>query len=238
MKNARFRSFALAVATLAVSFVDTHHASADPTILNGGFEDPAEATNTLTDVTGSGLPDWIGSSIAGATHEYIINGNVMDLSGRYYGTTPYGNQYLGLNAIRNNSFHSIESQTVTGLVSGQAYALTMYIANLDGASDPKVSLGIEFNADGTGNPAYLQTFTTPVEGPYGVGRIDFVPETLVFTATDNVITFNISNQSKTGTMGIDNVSLSAVPEPTTTAASLLGAGALVGTVIRRRKQRN
>ena len=35
-------------------------------------------------------------------------------------------------------------------------------------------------------------------------------------------------------MGIDNVSLAAVPEPTTLAAVLLGAGAFLALVVRRR----
>ena len=63
-----------------------------------------------------------------------------DLSGNDYGTTPYGAQYLGLNAIAHNSFHSIETQVVSGFTAGDIYEITVDIANLDGATDPKIEV--------------------------------------------------------------------------------------------------
>ena len=234
MKIASIHSFALATA-LAVGLAACPSRSHAQSIVNGGFEDPAEATNSLTEITATGIPGWTGDSIGGATHEYLINGNIEDLQGRYYGTTPYGQQYLGLNAIANRSFRSIESQTDSGFVAGQEYALTVYIADLDGATDPNVSVVATDGTDGTGTILSQQTFEAPVStGPYGQGTIDFVPETLDFTAMSSNVTFSIGNQSKTGTMGIDNVSLAAVPEPSTTAAALLGVAALAGVTIRRR----
>ena len=132
MKIARSQSLVLATA-LAVGLAACPSRSHAQSIVNGNFEDPAEATNSLTEITTTGVPGWTGDNIGGATHEYIINGNIQDLQGRNYGITPFGQQYLGLNAVYHNSFRSIESQSVTGLTTGQAYELTGYIAALEGA---------------------------------------------------------------------------------------------------------
>ncbi len=234
MEITRFYSFAL-VTALAVGLATCPGRSYAQSIINGSFEDPAEATNSLTEITATGVPGWTGDSIGGATHEYVINGNIQDLQGRYYGTTPFGQQYLGLNAVANNSFRSIESQSVTNLTLGQAYELTVYIANLDGATDPNISIVASNGTTGSGAVLGTEIVEAPVStGPYGAGTIDFVPETLDFTAASTSVTFSIGNQSRTGTMGIDNVSLAAVPEPTTTATALLGAAALAGALFRRR----
>ncbi len=235
MKIIRFHSFALATA-LAVGLATYPSRSHAQSIVNGSFEDPVEATNSLTEITATGIPGWTGDSIGGATHEYIINGNIQDLQGRYYGITSFGQQYLGLNAIANNSFRSIESQRVTGLTLGQTYELTVYIADLDGAADPNASIVASDGTTGSGTVLGSETVEAPVStGPYGTGTIDFVPETLDFTAASSSVTFSIGNQSRTGTMGFDNVSLAAVvPEPTTAATALLGAATLTGIMFRRR----
>ena len=235
MKTTRFRSYSLAAA-LAACLLTAGRVSADPVITDGGFEDPAFAANSLNDESGQAFDGWSGDSIGGATHEYIINGNIADLSGNDYGVTPFGAQYLGLNAVYRNSFRSIESQSVTGLTIGQAYTLTFAIANLDGATDPNMSAVASDGTTGSGTVLSQETVSAPKsEGPYGQGTIDFVSETLTFTAASDSVTFSIGNQSKTGTMGLDNVSLAAVPEPTTTAAMLMGTAALAGVVFRRRR---
>ncbi len=224
-------------AALALALLAAGQASADPILVNGSFESPAETPNSITEITLTGIPGWTGNSIGGAAHEYIINGNVQDLQGRNYGTTPFGAQYLGLNAIARRSFRSIESQVVSGFTVGQPYALTLYIANLDGATDPKIS-AVASADSGTGATLASALFTAPVEGPYGNGTIDFVQETLVFVPTTGTVSFSIGNQSLTGTMGIDNVSLAAVPEPTALATLLAGAAALGGLLVRRRARRS
>lgn len=238
MKIARLRSFLLATAALSAGLLVAGRASAQINyVQNPSFEATQYPADSLNEVTGTTTDGWFYNQIGTTsyTHEYIINGNVQDLSGNYFGTTPYGSQYLGLNAIRNNSFHSIASQAVNGLTVGQTYMLTLYIANLDGATDPKIGLTIEPNATGTGTSQVSMIFTAPAGGPAGDGTINFVPESVTFTATSNVIDFNINNQSKTGVMGIDNVSLVAVPEPGPVAAVLMGTAGLATVVLRRRR---
>ncbi len=190
----------------------------------------------MTEITATGIPGWTGDSIAGSTHEYIINGNIEDLSGNDYGNPEFGAQDLGLNAVYRNSFHSIETQVISGFTAGQTYAVTFYIANLDGATDPKINASASEDS-GSGTLLNSVTFTAPVEGPYGSGTIDFVPETMNFTALDGTVSFSFNNESKTGVMGLDNFSVAAVPEPTTLALMLGGRGVVGAAVRLRRAQR-
>lgn len=229
------------LASVAIGLGAAASASADPVLVNGSFEQPAEAPNSLTEITYSGIPGWTGDSIGGNAHEYIINGNIQDLSGSFYGTTPFGDQYLGLNAIYRNSFRSIESQVVSGFTVGEQYELTVYWANLDGATDSKVSVVASDGGDGSGDILADGEFTGTTEGPYGFGTIDFEPVTIDFTAISDTITFSIGNQSRTGVEGIDNVSLTSlapqagVPEPATWAMLISGFG-LVGGSLRRSRR--
>ncbi len=235
MKISHSSSFTIAAALtvlfLAVSPAVTHAQF----FVNGSFENPAEASNSLTEITATGVPGWTGDSIAGSTHEYIINGNIQDLSGNNYGNPAFGSQYLGLNAVYHNSFHSIETQVISGFAAGQVYELTFYIANLDGAHDPSIYATASADS-GSGTLLNGVTFTAPVEGPYGSGTIDFVKETMDFTASDSTVSFSFSNQSKQGVMGLDNFSVAAVPEPSICAPMLAGAG-LLGAAIHRRRSR-
>lgn len=241
MKSARSNALMCAVVA-AAAFLAAGIAAADPVIVNGSFEAPAQAKDSIREITLSGVPGWSGNSIGGVTHEYIVNGNVQDLQGRNYGTTPFGSQYLGLNAIARRSFRSIESQSVAGFVAGARYALTIYFANLDGAKDGRVSVVASDGATGSGPIIASNVFSAPQEGPYGLGVIDFIPAVLDFTAISNgSMTFSIGNNSLTGTMGIDNVSLAAlapagsVPEPTVWAMLISGFG-VVGIGQRRRRR--
>ena len=114
----------------------------------------------------------------------------------------------------------------------------MYIANLDGATDPTISVDVD-DQSGSGTSLASDRFTAPLrEGPYGLGNpIDFVPETLTFTALSDTVSISIGNQSFTGIMGIDNVSVVAVPEPKAAATLLLGVCGLGGGWVVRRRLR-
>lgn len=224
--------YPLALATTLAAPLGVHLAAAAPTIVNGSFEEPALAAGTITDARTIGVPGWTPATLGG---EYLISGNVQDLSGNFYGTTPFGTQYLGLNGFRVGA-PSVESQAAFGFVAGTTYAFTFYLANLDGASNPSVLLTLSAGIDGTGDILAQETFTAPRnEGPYGDGAIDFVPQTLFYTPTqDGDIAFSLQSVSN-GVVGIDNVSLAIVPEPATITTTLLGAAALVGLTQARRR---
>ena len=196
------------------------------TIVNGGFESstlsPAEAAQmasqgfaTLT----AGNNDLTGWSIGGAGIDYI---------GSYW--VPAGGTHsIDLNALSAGSIF----QTISTVV-GQAYEVSFDLAgNPDGA--PKVKLAI---ADASGQPGAAYFFDTTGKTKTNMG---WTPFTYDFTAqsTSTTLTFSNSNQSGFKTpfgAALDNISISAVPEPTSWALMLVGFGGL-GMAIRSRRSR-
>ena len=170
-------------------------------------------------------------------HESIISGNVQATGNgnAFYGTTPYGNQYLGLDAQGPLLLPSVDFQTVDGFVAGTTYNFNVYFSNLAGASDSAVLLSL---ADGvTGD--FITDLSVPWQGaggPYGNDTIVFQLATLTYTATTTgSLEFSIENGSFQGVMAIDNVSIDVVPEPSTWA--MLGVGAVsAGVVVLRRRR--
>lgn len=85
-------------------------------------------------------------------------------------------------------------------------------------------------------PGAGRTGTYGVVGPFGSGGIDFYTWTLPYTAVGGVAAFTISgtpNQNLDDeSWGIDNVTVNAVPEPSSVALLLGGAGFLL---LRRRR---
>lgn len=235
MKLASIRAGAMAL----VAILSTGSAIAGPTIVNGSFEDQKFAQDSLNEITKTGTTGWVTSTLSGV-HEYVINGLIQDTYDRDIGVTPFGDQYIGLNAVYRRSFHSIVGQGVSGFTIGQEYALTFYFANLDGASDAKMDVSATPGIDGFGLPIAEEIFTAPVEGPYYDGTIDFLPYTLTFTATSTDMFFAFNNMSFTGIEGLDNVSIAAiggaVPEPAAWAMMIGGFG-LAGAATRRRRAR-
>ena len=222
----------LAVCLLGAGILWPNQASsAVPSIVNGNFEAPAEPAGTITRNPGDG---WGGSTLGG---EYIVSGNVQALGngGAFFGVTPYGNQYLGLDAQGDHRFPSVDFQTIAGFVAGTTYNFNVYFSNLAGASDSSVLLSLSDGVTGK----FITELSVPwqgTSGPYGNGTIRFQLATLTYTATQSgSLDFAITNGSSQGLMAIDNVSISVVPEPSTWA--MLGVGAVgMGAVVLRRRR--
>ena len=229
MKNHRLL-FTLAASALAILGFGASHASAQVTLLDGGFELPAIAANSF--VAGGGA-SWTPSG----GNDFVISNNYADPSVGPLGNTPYGTQYLDLDATG-----SVDSQVVSGFLAGQVYVLGANFADLFGGANPVFTLSVSGAATASG------TFTGLVGGPYGTGTIPFQSAVIVFTAlTSGSATITLTNNSGLSgnnfspALAVDNVSLYGglvtpplVPEPTTTAALLLGVGALGVGMIRRR----
>ena len=105
METSQLRSFSLA-AFLAAGSLTAGQLYADPSIVNGSFEDPAEAPGTITNVKTVTVPGWFGSSLGS---EYIVAGNYDD-----YGTTAFGSQYLGLNGFRILGWNDLRVHLLLG----------------------------------------------------------------------------------------------------------------------------
>ena len=237
MKTAR-SSLLILAPVLALGLLTAGFVRADgvPVVQNGSFEDPAKAPNSINDITGTGVPGWTGNSLPNI-HQYIINGNVDNSYGVLYGTTPFGEQYLGLNGL-SNRVRSIESQVVGNIVAGQAYAFSVYYSNIGGASGLSLDIVVSDGPDGDGQVIGDESFQPQTVGPYGDGEIVFSLATLDFTAiSTGSVTFSLSNQSA-GTLALDNASIAVlgVPEPSTWGLLILGA-AMLGLTVRCQRRR-
>lgn len=194
-------------------------AYAEPVLLNGSFENPVVAAGS---VTPGGGDNWTPSDATGVF--LISNGNGI-------GDTPYGVQFLGLNGQSAANMFESDAQTIAGFEAGMTYVLALDFADALGGPDPILSITLSGAFNGS------QTYTAPIAGPYGAGQIPFTSAVFIFTAANSgSATITLTNLGINSAIAVDNVGLySNVPEPSSFAALLLGAGLLGGLVLVRRR---
>ena len=170
---------------------------ADPSLLNGSFEDPVLAPNSIQ--TGGGT-SWTPNN----SSVFIISNNFSN-----FGTTPFGNQYLGFDKP-----NAQDEQTVSGFVAGQDYLLDLWISDIANSSNPKLQVLITGAATAGGTFSASQT-----------PSLSFLEVQLPFTAvSDGSITLDIIDAGSAN-LAVDNVSIAeAVPEPSTIFAMILVTG--------------
>jgi hypothetical protein len=205
----------IAACSLAVTaIVCPLRAYAGPDILNGSFEGPALLPNSIF----AGGGDFWTPSASGVL---LVSNNFNAL-----GTTPYGNQYLGFSLTGAS-----DQQTVSGFLAGQSYVLDFFFADIASNANPQITVTISGAADALG------VFNAPISGPNAGNPYPFQRATVPFTTTaDGDITF-LFTDTGSASVALDNVSLSAVPEPSSIAMILLTATVAVGFCLRSTKLR-
>lgn len=204
-------------------------------ITNGSFETPATTSGTYSEFhSGSmGITGW---TVGGPVSVHLTNTNFTEGSGNIL----FFNSADGLNSVdltgtANTGANSI-FQTVT-TIPGVPYELTFSVGvtggsvNYDSPSRIEVfagdnSLGVFTNSNvpTAGNPANWESFTVGFTALASSTTIKFV------NATPTV------GNGGNNFAGLDNVSLQAVPEPTSLAIFGLATLAGGGVYLRRRKQ--
>ena len=119
------------------------------------------------------------------------------------------------------------SQTVA-VTAGRTYKLSAFLSSVYPSSPALLDF---FVTPGNGNRQLVFASTAPGSAAVWVGHNGN------FTATSNSITLSIVNQNTVlggNDFGIDDISLNAVPEPTSWAMLIAGFG-LVGIAARRRR---
>ena len=200
---------------LALTLMPT--AASAQIVQNGSFENPFVSDSCCNTVPGGTLPGWT-----------LVSGDVNVVNGTFgsspTGTnlTPWGNQYLDL--IGQSGSGSI-SQSLTTVV-GQAYQFSFnYSHNIFG-NLPAASASYS-----VGGLSGLVTHSTGSRS-----NLDWKGFTGTFTANSGstLLTFtNVSGGQSDGLL-LDNVVVSAVPEPAAWAMMLFGFGA-IGFAMRRKK---
>jgi hypothetical protein len=191
--------FAVALLVLAA----LRSACATPVVLNGSFESPVIPPNSV--IAGGG-DFWTGNN-----GSFIVSNNFQNR-----GTTPFGNQYLGLNGSTTSG---TDQQNVPGFLAGHNYVFDLFFADSRGGPNPKLSVTLSGAASG------LFIFTAPVTGPDGNNPIPFQLAKVSFTpSTNGSVNFLLSNIGGDA-LAIDNVSVRQAPD-VGSSALLFGLGLL------------
>lgn len=182
--------------------------------INGSFE------------TSSTNPGATFATLAGgstAINGWVVGGDSIDYIGGYW-NAQNGSRSIDLSGNAPGSI----AQTFDTVI-GQVYNVTFFLgANGDGPPPSKtVSVGATGNA--TGNYSVGST-------PFPPNVTAWSPFNYVFTAsgTSTTLTFTSTGTTAFGA-ALDNVNVTAVPEPAAWALMILGFGAM-GGVMRRRRQ--
>ena len=201
------RKLFIAAAAMAMLPASAHAAE----IINGSFEGGG-VTNPYGTVAGGNS-----STITGWT----VLGNSVDFIGNYWQANQ-GTNSIDLNGAGQGGI----AQTFNTIVN-QAYAITFWLAgNPDNGPTIKT-----INVTTNGVNGQLFAFDTTGFNKSNMGWTKFTYN-FVADDTSTTLAFNSQNAGSWGA-ALDNVSVSAVPEPATWAMMLLGFG-LIGGAMRRR----
>jgi hypothetical protein len=196
---------ASAVAALIALGGASAHATTN-LIVNGDFSNPN---------VGSGWGDFTG--VGWSSNDPSTPGAIEIGNSPIYGL-PCASVTVCQNAEVNANAFDVLFQTVTGLTEGKSYNLSyLYGGRTSGGPD---------TMDVTFGSASVATNT----GSIGV----WTPNSYIVTATDSSMTLAFASRTTDGLPSYGNeitdVSLTAVPEPTTWAMMLLGLGGIGATM--------
>lgn len=184
------------------------------TIVNGSFE-------TASVNPGSGFATLGNGSTA--INGWTVGGSI-DYIGGYWAAQDGGRSV----DLAGTSLGSV-SQMITDLVNGQAYRVSYWVSkNPDGGANTRTGTVTIGNAQ--------STFTFSAATPGGAGMV-WEQRFFDFVANGSSGTLSFAADASAGCCfgpALDNVSITAVPEPATWAMMIAGIG-LVGATMRRRR---
>lgn len=220
--------FARLAAVSSFVLIASAGAAAAATVVDGSFEDPHLTPGTYgygVENPGTGL---LSGVPVGLTFD---NGSGIQSNGSAWGfaAAPAGKQTAFLQSYpgQNGQTAGVITQEIDGLVAGKTYSLSFEVANRPGYGAETLSAYVVGSASPTG------TFTATTNST------NWQSETYKFIAgADGSADIHWSVASTPGVdsdIGLDNVSISAVPEPAAWALMLVGFAGLGGALRLRRK---
>lgn len=199
-------------------------ASACAGLINGSFETPLVPNGSFTNFAGGS------SAIAGWTvvgvDTAIVNTNFVQSGIQFQAHD--GNQWADLAGVTSNSQSSGLSQTVATTI-GASYTLGFWVGSAtDGRFFFPTTVDLSINGG-------ARTHYTNPAAP--TDHLDWKQFLVVFTATSAAtnITFYNGGTPNNFLNGLDDVTLTEVPEPASVALLLAGAPCVAGLVRLRRR---
>lgn len=203
---------------------------ASPIVLNPSFEavqigSPYFSTNVAD------VPSWTRTGVPGDAALWAVG---YSDSGGSITTAGDGNQFTTMGCGATGCVGTTSwSQVIGGFTPGSQYLLTFMIANEHGTVLPQFAISQTVVVDfATGSSTASQSFTAPAPPGANYWRV-WLPQSMLFTATASTVTLQFSSTTAYD-VGLDNVAITEVPEPTTT---LLVATGLLAGYRRLRKRR-
>ncbi|MBK1856433.1 PEP-CTERM sorting domain-containing protein [Verrucomicrobiaceae bacterium 5K15] len=212
-----FASIGLAVLSLS----SVSHAAI--TVINSDFSAQSLGDNSWAATTVDTIDGWTFTGSTSGSVNILADGEpaVTSNSGK-----AAGDQYVVFNEGGSATGGTLY-QTITGLTIGQQYEVSFEVIEMFNGNNNVARINGDFNSLGSSIGSGVGTDLTIGDG----GTVS----TFTFTATDaeGVLTFTDASDGTSGIdTGLDNISITAVPEPG--SAALLGLGGLA-LLLRRRK---
>ncbi len=191
-------------------------------IVNGSFEDGNFVPNAQDTMPLSlGSTDMTGWAVTDAALAWIGPGNPFGLA------ASDGSYFLDLSGYHDNAPYAGVAQTVPiATVVGITYRITFDLGSDSGYNSGPVSIVV---SAGSGAGLVSTTFTST---PTGLNQWEGFAFDYIASATTTPISFTGSAASDQAYVGLDNVSMVAIPEPSVLA--LGGWGLLTLLILRRR----
>jgi hypothetical protein len=220
----------LALLAASAATVAALPAAANNLIVNGDFESPGAPAGSLT-LLGGGSTALTGWNVTGPADNaiYIINTTYTEPNALF--TAESGSNSLDITGSFNSGPTSGVNQDVTTVV-GQKYRLSFWVGNQDGSDNPNYLSPSTVNLSIDGGPTIAETNANT--STHVINWEEFT-DTFTATGTTTNISFLNGTPLTDAEGGLDNVSLTAVPEPASWAMMLVGFGGL-GVAMRGRRR--
>lgn len=226
---------AASVAIATVFGFATSASAATNLIINGDFEAaPAPPAGGYTQLFGgNSFPGWTvtGSDILLIDKNYVEGGTLV-----FNANSP--NVAVDLTGAGNTSPLDGIVQNVMTTQAGQIYRLSFYVGNAAPIGGNGAVYTLPSTVNLSINSGAIQSFTNASTAGTGPGNgINFQLFSTTFAATGSSTSIAFSNGTAVGDnyAGLDDVALTAVPEPATWAMMILGFLGMGATLRQRRR---